>query len=104
MDMKFGGELINKKGKALKFDSGECMLKYLYSHPEFKVDKYLIVNYSNPGEMIEAKKAVFIIGGNVKSPMGGALAAFANNADAMNTNKLLGGNINSWETISHMEF
>ena len=104
MDMKFGGELINKNGKTLKFDSGECMVKYLSSHPKFIPAKYMIVDFAHPGTLIEANKAVYLMGGNVISPMGGALAAFASNDEAEKTKLILGGSINLWKTISRLQF
>jgi copper chaperone NosL len=104
IDKKFGGELINSKGKTLKFDSGECMLKYLSSHHEFKVSKIMIVDYSNPGILMEADKAIYLQGGNINSPMGGNLAAFATNEEAEKAKQLVGGNINLWKAISHLEF
>ena len=38
MDKKFGAELINKKGKTLKFDSGECMVNYTSTDKNFESD------------------------------------------------------------------
>ncbi len=104
MDQKFGAEIINSKGKTLKFDSCECMLKYLSSHHEFIPVKYMIVDFATPGKLIEADKAVYLKGGNIISPMGGALAAFANEEEAEKTKSTFGGSINLWGTISHLTF
>jgi copper chaperone NosL len=104
MDKKFGAELINKQGKALKFDSEECMLNYLNSNKEFKAITYLVVNYENPGELIDAQKAFYLQGGNVKSPMGGKLAAFKTPDAAKKFQAELKGDVLLWDKISVLKF
>lgn len=99
VDKKFGAELVNNKGKTVKFDSEECMLKYLKSNKDFKPTKFEVINYSNPGEMIDAEKAFYLIGGAVKSPMGGQLAAFKNQEDAKKFGAELKGNLVLWNKV-----
>jgi copper chaperone NosL len=104
MDEKFGAVLVNKKGKALKFDSGECMLSYLKSDKNFTPQQYLIINYENPGELLNAEKAFYIHGGNVNSPMGGSLAAFKTLDAAEKFQQELKGDLILWNEARQISF
>lgn len=104
MDRKFGAELITVKGRRMKFDSGECMLRYIKSHSNLKTEKTFMINYSNPEELINAETAVYLHGGNVKSPMGGNLASFKTKEDAEKLQKDLGGDELSWTDILKISF
>ena len=104
MDKKFGAELINKKGKTLKFDSGECMVNYTSTDKSFETDKILVVNYASPEELIEADKCFFLHGGNVNSPMGGQLAAFKTREDAEKFQKELQGDLLLWSAVTQVNF
>ncbi|MFN8287975.1 MAG: nitrous oxide reductase accessory protein NosL [Chitinophagales bacterium] len=104
MDQKFGGELINDKGKIIKFDSGECMIAYRQADNDFKVAKQLVANYANPGELIEADKAFYLHGGEVNSPMGGNLAAFKTREEAEKFQKDLSGDLILWNNVTEIHF
>lgn len=104
MDKKFGAVLVNKNGKTLKFDSGECMVNYLNSDAEFETEKILIINYANPEELIDATTSFYLHGGNVKSPMGGQLAAFSTKQDAEKFHTELSGELLSWNEVMQLGF
>ena len=104
MDKKFGAVLVNKKGKALKFDSGECMVNYLNSDKEFEAKNFLIINYANPEELIDATTSFYLHGGIVNSPMGGQLAAFSTKQDAEKFYKELNGELLSWNEVMQLSF
>ena len=104
MDKKFGAELINKKGKTLKFDSGECMVSYMKTDKDFVAAQILVINYANPEELIGADKSFFLHGGNVNSPMGGQLAAFKTREDAEKFQKELKGDLLSWTDVTQISF
>ena len=104
MDEKFGAVLVNKKGKALKFDSGECMINYLKTDRNFEAEKFLIINYENPGELLDAEKAFYIHGGNLNSPMGGNLAAFKTHEAAEKFQQELKGDLILWSAVAGLNF
>lgn len=59
---RYGGELITVKGKVLKFDSIECLLKYYKEHA-ITGERYtwiLVTDYNKPGVLINANGAIFI--------------------------------------------
>lgn len=104
MDKKFGAELVSSKGKIIKFDSGECMLAYLKADNTFKANLHLVVNYAEPGSLIEADKAFYLHGGNVNSPMGGNLAAFNTSNNAEKFKATIGGDLLNWTDIKQIDF
>lgn len=104
MDKKFGAELVNKKGKSLKFDSGECMARYMKTDGKFESDKILIIDYANPGALINAGSSFFLHGGNVNSPMGGQLAAFKTKEEAEKFQKELAGELILWNKVTQISF
>lgn len=104
MDKKFGAVLVNSKGKAVKFDSGECMINYLKTDKDFVPAQYLIINYENPSELIDAEKAFYLQGGNVNSPMGGNLAAFKTREAAEKFQQELKGDLILWNAVTGLNF
>jgi copper chaperone NosL len=104
MDKKFGAMLVNSKGKAIAFDSGECMLNYLRSNKSFNPQKFFIVDYYHPEELIEADKAIYLKGGEVNSPMGGQLAAFKTHEEATKAQQSLKGEIMLWDKLLGLNF
>lgn len=104
MDKKFGAEMVNSKGKSLKFDSGECMVSYLNSENKFEAAQYLVVNYNSEGELINASEAFYLHGGSVASPMGGNLAAFKTKADAEKLNEEFGAELILWNDLKKINF
>lgn len=104
MDKKFGAVMVNQKGKQIKFDSGECMVSYMNSDKEFVAERCLITNYNNPGVLIDAGKAFYLHGGEVRSPMGGQLAPFETRKDAEEFQKQLGGDLVLWADVLQIDF
>jgi copper chaperone NosL len=104
IDKKFGAELINKKGKVVKFDSGECMLAYIHADKKFEAAKILIINYANPAGLIDADKAYFLHGGKVNSPMGGQLAAFKSKEEAEKFQKEFAAELLVWSDVKQISF
>lgn len=98
MDNKFGAVILNKNGKSFKFDSAECMIDYSNENPEHS-DSYFVTNFSKPTSLINAKEAVFLHGDNIKSPMGGNIAAFGTKPDATKVQQELQGDLLNWEEL-----
>jgi len=100
VDKHHAAEIITQKGKIYTFDATECMVNFLTEFDVSKVKLFLTTNYSNPGELIDATQATFIINTNIPSPMGAFLSAFKNKEDALEQ----GGDIYSWsELLRHLK-
>lgn len=71
-DNKYATELVTSKGKVYKFDSIECLFQF--KDLEFKSDdeiySELVNDFSNPGELIDLRKAFFLKSDVFRSPMG----------------------------------
>lgn len=71
-DNKYAAELVTSKGKVHKFDSIECLFQF--KDLEFKSDdeihSELVNDFSNPGELIDLRKAYFLKSDVFRSPMG----------------------------------
>mgnify|MGYP005752673319 CR=1 FL=1 len=78
MDPKFGAELVTEKGKILIFDDLNCMLGYMDSK-EGKNQHYkhvLVMDYLNPGSLIDANFAYYLKSTDFKTPMASNIVAF----------------------------
>ena len=82
IDEKFGALLINNKGKTLYFDCCDC----------------------NPRILIDAEKAHYLHGENIKSPMGGNIASFKTSEDAERFQKSLQGDLILWNKVLEIKF
>lgn len=100
-DKKYGAEIITKKGKAVKFDAAECMLNYLKEKKidENEVEKYLVINLSEPGVLTDAVSATYLISSKLRSPMGEDISSFAEKNTAEKYLNEFGGEVHSWDEL-----
>lgn len=85
-DLKYGSEIITKKGRILKFDDMHCLLEYIKSDPaEIVQTKEIYVTdfLSNDHQFINIKNAFLFQSDELfKSPMNGNIAAFTTKEEA----------------------
>jgi len=99
VDKVHGAEIVTSKGKIYKFDSAECMVRFLGDFDASTIQLYLTNHYSEPEALINATKATFLISENLPSPMGAKLTAFATQIEAEQTIAEKGGTLYSWEEL-----
>lgn len=77
-DKRFGGELLTRKGKAYKFDDMHCINSFLQSNVIDSADiaEIYLVDFSRPGTLIISQESIFLKSEDLRSPMGGNIAAF----------------------------
>jgi len=100
-DVKFGAEIMTKKGKPHKFDAVECMMNSL-SLENIKMEDaggFYVIDAANPKQLVDAAKATYLISDKFPSPMGAGLSAFANRTDAESFQKNFSGELKSWEEL-----
>ena len=100
-DIKFGAEIITKKGKVHKFDAVECMMNSL-SQENIKLRDaggFFVIDAANPKQFTDAVKAVYLVSENFPSPMGANLSSFANRTDAEKFRNDFGGELISWQGL-----
>ncbi len=99
VDQQHASQYITGKGKQFKFDSIECMLNELSDKDTSNITIFLVSDYSNPGSMINAQTATYLISTEIKSPMGAFLSSFSSEKLAKETQQKMGGDIYSWSAI-----
>ncbi len=99
VDQLQSAQYVTKKGKQYKFDAIECMLNELAERNTADISIFLVSDYANPGVMIDAQMATFLISEEIKSPMGASLSAFSSNLIAKETQQKIGGELYSWSSI-----
>lgn len=102
VDQSHAAQLVTKKGKNYKFDSSECMLHYLHEHTaEPEMLHILSADYTHPGRLIDATKAIFLISTQISSPMGAFLSALEDSTTAQKLEKQYTGKLYDWESIKN---
>jgi len=103
VDKQHAAQIVTKKGKAFKFDAVECMLNHMKDIDTVEVALYFCNYYEQPGELIAAQEATYLISENIPSPMGEFLTAFDNMEAATAAKEENGGELYSWnELLKHM--
>jgi copper chaperone NosL len=100
-DGRFAAELITEKGRIYKFDDLICMMHFSKenNHRTYK-DKF-VNDYNEVNTLIKVKDSYFIHSINIRSPMGGNIAAFANKDLAENFTLDWHTKVFSWEHLNH---
>ncbi len=102
VDTKFGAEIVTKKGKVFKFDDTHCVALFLeHRGVELSdIHQTLFVDYNDPHEFISVESAEFVVGSELKSPMGGNAAAFKNKEEAKKkSEEIEGSKTTNWATL-----
>lgn len=100
VDKAHSAQLVTKKGKQYKYDAIECMARNVYEQTKLSEEGILLVaDYGNPGEMLQAETASYIISPKIKSPMGANLSAVADIEKAKSLIEIHGGEIYEWQPL-----
>jgi copper chaperone NosL len=99
VDHQHAAQIVTDKGKAYKFDAIECMLNYLRENNDVNPELYLVNDFMNPGQLIDATKATYLISKNISSPMGEYLSAFSTKEAANKTKTEYEGKLYTWQEI-----
>ncbi len=100
-DIRFGAEVVTKKGKVYKFDDSKCMINYLKSkdvEPKDITNMYL-TNYSGTYQLVDVNNALLLKAEELRSPMGGNVAAFDNKDSLQTIQKRFNGNTVTWSDL-----
>ena len=101
MENQFVAELGTKKSKLFKFDDVQCLLNFVQADKIKKdeIKNVYLMDYEAPGNFISASNAFFIKSENLKSPMGGNIAAFDNSDSLIKVQKYFPGNTVNWNDL-----
>lgn len=100
-DVRFGAELVTKKGKVYKFDDVHCILSYLKTKDiePGNIKDYYLTNYSGTHQLIHVQTALLLKADELRSPMGGNIAAFDNKDSLLIIQKRFPGNTIAWNDL-----
>jgi len=99
VDRQHAAQIVTKKGKAYKFDAIECMVNQLKDIDLNSIELFLVNDYEEPGELIDAKKSTFLISKDIPSPMGEYLSAFKLRTDAERVELENKGKLYTWDEL-----
>ena len=102
MDKRFAAEVITARGKIFKFDAVECMVDFLKEKPEIAKNgnsTFLVSDFSNPGQFVDAMQSFFLNDKSLSSPMGSNLAAFISKGSAETLVKDKSAKIYTWPLL-----
>ena len=98
---KFAAVLFTTKGRTYKFDDISCLLDYKKDNKEKAIGAGLYVSsFLNENKLLPVEIAVYVKGDNVKSPMGGNIAAFESQESAKPYAVDFAAEFIDWETIN----
>lgn len=100
-DQRFGAELVTKKGKVYKFDDSYCLVAFLKSKAvaESQTGNIYLVDFAGNGKLINATTAFLYKSEELRSPMGGDVAAFSSKEQLQAVSKKYPGNETSWKQL-----
>ena len=99
VDKQHASEIVTGKGKVYKFDAVECMLNYLKGQEDQAIALFLVNGYTEPGELIDATGATYLVSEGIPSPMGEYLTAFGTEIEAIEAQQKHGGERFTWKEI-----
>lgn len=78
-DNRFGAEIITKKGKVYKFDDTHCLTGFGESNTIKNEDikAIYLVDFNAPHDLIPSEQIFLLKSPQLRSPMGGNIAAFS---------------------------
>lgn len=81
-DGRFGAEIITNKRRVYKFDDISCLIKYQKENPNTVFSAWYVHDYTASNQLIDATTAFYVQSENLRSPMRGDVAAFADKSKA----------------------
>lgn len=105
VDHQFASQLVTSKGKAYKYDAIECMVNSLQEQfPDVEMAYELIADFDEPGNLVDAKSASYLVSENLPSPMAANLSGYKTKDAAQSNQNEFGGKVYSWAEIqSHLK-
>lgn len=99
MDQRYGTEVVTDKGKIYKFDSVECLVRYLKEKDQQVFSHVLVTSFDKPDKLVDAKVSFVLHCKEMPSPMGMFLTAFDNKEVALQYQQEKGGEIYQWDEL-----
>jgi copper chaperone NosL len=98
-DVRYGAEILTKKGKVYKFDDVHCILSMLKGMPAEDIHDIYFTNFYGDHALINAKTAMFFKSDELNTPMGGNVAAISDDASLQRLSQQFKGAEVSWSEL-----
>jgi copper chaperone NosL len=100
-DVRFGAEIVTKKGKVYKFDDVHCIVAYIKTKDiePSDVKDYYLTNFTGTHQLININTALLLKSEALRSPMAGNVAAFDNADSLVTVQKRFSGNTLTWNDL-----
>lgn len=100
-DARFGGEITTTKGKYFKFDDTHCLRSFLQSNAleEKDIAAIYLVDFSGNHALVKADNTFLLQSEELRSPMGGNIAAFSNADSLKEIMKKFSGKETTWKVL-----
>ena len=95
-DPKFGGEIIYKTGKVLKFDALTCVAAHQRENKE-KIEKIYTHDFNQPGKLVEVNQAFFLQSPKIRGPMAVDILGTDSEVNVRELNKKMPGKVLRWD-------
>lgn len=102
-DERYAGQVVDRRGMTYKFDAIECMAAFLRAGTVTVADVHSVWIAEGRDGWIPADDARFVHSDEIRSPMGGGLAAFGSREDAERLHSEIGGAILVWNDVLRLE-
>jgi copper chaperone NosL len=99
VDRQHAAQLVTNKGKVYNFDAAECLIHSLPEFDQTAIALYLVTDYEEPEQLIDATSATFIVTPEIPSPMRANLSALKSRERALALQGLKQGDLYSWQEI-----
>lgn len=97
-DPRLAGEIIDASGHAFKFDSVECLARYLNGHPDEKLGGVFVADFKT-GRLVTATSAQFVKGNVDPRSLKKGYAAFSSSAEAQAFAKEQNSAVLGWQAV-----
>jgi copper chaperone NosL len=100
VDKQHAAQLVSTKGKAFKYDAIECMINsYQDDMKDTEIALFLVADFREPGLLMDATMASYLVSEKIQSPMGANLSAFKDQNEAESAKTEFTGTTFSWMEI-----
>lgn len=97
VDQRYAAQLVTTKGRNYRFDAIECLLRFDQERTDpTPASHYLVANFDQPGLMLDATQAGYLISPQLPSPMGANLTAFDSRERATQAQQTHPGMVYNW--------
>ena len=97
-DTRIAGQIIDANGRAFKFDTVECVARYLNNYPDEKISGVFVTDYKT-GRMFPATTAVYVKGNVDPRTMKKNYVAFRSSNDAAQFAKEQNATTADWKAV-----